>query len=400
MSRPTVLHVDLDAFFAAVEQRDRPELRGRPVIVGGGGPTDRGVVSTCSYEARVFGVRSAMPLRTAAALCPEAVFLPVDGGRYLEVSRQVMEILRRFTPVVEQVSIDEAFLEVGGSEALFGPARVIGGLIRSAISDEVGITASVGVAANRLVAKVASDLCKPDGLLVVTPGSEASFLAPLPLERLWGVGPQTRRALQDYGATTIGDVAALPRDLLVRRFGSVGSVMGDRARGIDATGFGQGVDAKSISHEHTFAVDTGDWETIEATLLGLGDDVGSRLREASLLARTIGVKIRDRHFRTFTRQRALPAPTDDGRKIGRVAARLARPETRGVEVRLLGVAATQLSGVAQLELFGAPDSDRRVLDAEDAIRRRFGRRAITRARLLADPVPEPFERDAKGLRDP
>src|SRR5881296_3301775 len=185
---PVILHVDLDAFFAAVEQRDRPELRGKPVIVGGGGPHDRGVVSTASYEARAFGVHSAMPLRTAGALCPRGIFLPVDGAKYQAVSRQVMAVLRRFTPLVEPISIDEAFLDVTGSRILFGDGEQIGRQIRAAIRDEVGLTASVGVATTKLVAKVASDLRKPDALVVVPPGAEAAFLAPLPITRLWGVG--------------------------------------------------------------------------------------------------------------------------------------------------------------------------------------------------------------------
>ena len=207
----TILHVDLDAFFAAVEQRDRPELRGKPVIVGGGGPHDRGVVSTASYEARVFGVRSAMPLRTAAALCPNAIFVPVDGRKYGAVSRQVMAILRTFTPLVEPVSIDEAFLDVRGTETLLGSPEAVARQIKAEMVRQLSLTISVGVATTRLVAKIASDLRKPDGLVVVPPGTEAEFLAPLPISRLWGVGERTRLALADYSVTTIGDLATCPR---------------------------------------------------------------------------------------------------------------------------------------------------------------------------------------------
>ena len=199
MSRASILHVDLDAFFAAIEQRDRPELRGRPVIVGGGGPDQRGVVSAASYEARRFGVRSAMPLRTAARLCREAVFVPVDGRKYAAVSGQVMTILRRFTPAVEPVSIDEAFLDVAGTELLHGTPVDAAREIKSAIRDELDLTASVGVATTKLVAKVASDLRKPDGLVIVPEGGEADFLAPLPISRLWGVGDKTAVQLADYG---------------------------------------------------------------------------------------------------------------------------------------------------------------------------------------------------------
>ena len=224
----TILHVDLDAFFAAVEQRDRPELRGKPVIVGGGAPTARGVVSAASYEARRFGVHSAMPLRTAYALCPEGVFLRVDGRKYQRVSREVMAILRRFTPLVEPISIDEAFLDVTASRALFGDGPTIAAQIKAAIVAEVGLTASVGVSTSKLVAKIASELRKPDGLVVVPVGDEAAFLAPLPIGRLWGVGEKTAAALREFGVATIGDLAAIPEDVLVRRFGEARPVAAGR----------------------------------------------------------------------------------------------------------------------------------------------------------------------------
>jgi DNA polymerase IV len=229
----TILHVDLDAFFAAVEQRDRPELRGKPVIVGGGGPNDRGVVSTASYEARVFGVHSAMPLRQAGRLCPHGIFLPVDGAKYQAVSRQVMAVLRRFTPLVEPVSIDEAFLDVTASRRMFGDGEAIGRQVKVAVRADVDLTISVGVGTTKLVAKIASDLQKPDGLVVVEPGTEEEFLAPLAIGRLWGVGAKSAAALREYGVRTIGDLAALPDDLLVRRFGKYGAALGERARGID-----------------------------------------------------------------------------------------------------------------------------------------------------------------------
>jgi DNA polymerase-4 len=390
----TILHVDLDAFFAAVEQRDRPELRGRPVIVGGGGPTDRGVVSAASYEARAFGVHSAMPLRTAGALCPQGVFLHVDGAKYEAVSHEVMAILRRFTPLVEPISIDEAFLDVTASRALFGDGATIGRLIRSAIRDEVGLTASVGVAATKLVAKVASDLRKPDALVVVPPGEEAQFLAPLPMARLWGVGEQTAAALREFGITTIGDLAALDPDVLERRFGKHGAVLSMRARGIDDDLVEGRAAAKSIGHEHTFDVDTSDREEIERTLLAMSEGVSGRLRAAGVRAGTITVKIRDSSFRTITRQRALPEPTDLTEPIWRTALELARPEVRGMRVRLLGVTASNLGMRDQLSLFGAEDARRRrLVEAEDAIRARYGERTITRARLLGMGLPAPFERD-------
>jgi DNA polymerase IV len=392
--RTTILHVDLDAFFAAVEQRDRPELRGLPVIVGGGGPTDRGVVSAASYEARAFGVRSAMPLRTAGALCPGGVFLPVDGRKYGAVSREVMAILRRFTPLVEPISIDEAFLDVAGSEGLFGEPEAIARAIKKTIANEVRLTASVGVASTKLVAKIASELRKPDGLVIVPPGEEADFLAPLPIWRLWGVGPQTRRALEDYGVQTIGDLAGLEPDLLVRRFGRHGAELAQRARGVDASPVGDGMEAKSVSHEHTFMVDTRDPEELERTLLALSEGVAGRLRTAGLKAATISVKVRDSHFETVTRQRTLDDPTDLTETVWRTALELARPEMRGKTIRLLGVGAANFGAREQLALFGTGDTrQRRAVEATDLIRRRYGPRAITRARLLDSHVAEPFERD-------
>jgi DNA polymerase IV len=394
MDARTILHVDLDAFFAAVEQRDRPELRGKPVIVGGGGPNQRGVVSAASYEARAFGVHSAMPLRTAGRLCPHGVFLPVDGTKYQAVSKDVMAILRRFTPLVEPISIDEAFLDVTGSRALFGDGATIGRRIRAEIRTEVGLTASVGVATTKLVAKIASDLRKPDALVVVAPGDEMTFLAPLPITRLWGVGAKSAVALTDYGVRTIGDLAALPDDLLIRRFGKHGASLGERARGVDSDPVGGRDAAKSVSHEHTFDVDTSDREVIERTILGMAEGVAGRLRDSGVKASTVTVKIRDSSFRTITRQRTLPEPTDLTEPIFRTAIELARPEVRGLRIRLLGVAASGLGERDQLALFAADDPRRRrVVEAADEVRHRFGERAITRARLVGSHLPAPFERD-------
>jgi len=259
----TILHVDLDAFFAAVEQRDNPEWRGKPLVVGIGGANDRGVVSAASYEARVFGVHSAMPIRTAKRLCPDCLFVPVRGSAYQAASREVMSILRRFTPLVQPISIDEAFLDVTGSQRLFGDGESIARQIKAAIREELSLTASVGVAATKLVAKIASDLRKPDGLVVVEPGTEAGFLAPLPISRLWGVGPSTAAALRDFSVATIGDLAALDRSALVRRFGKHGASLVDRAHGLDGDPVDDPDAAKSVSHEHTFDEDTSDPEVLE-----------------------------------------------------------------------------------------------------------------------------------------
>jgi DNA polymerase-4 len=395
----SILHVDLDAFFAAVEQRDRPELRGKPVIVGGA-PGSRGVVSAASYEARAFGIHSAMSLTEAQRRCPDGVFVPVRGGRYMEASRDVMAVLRRYTPAVEPISIDEAFLDVTGSRALFGDGESIARAIKAAVRDDVGLTVSVGVATTKLVAKVASDLRKPDGLVVVPPGTEAEFLAPLPISRLWGVGEKTATALAEYGVKTIGDLASLPPDLVVRRFGRHGRSLISRARGVDADPVHEGDPAKSVGHEHTFDVDTSDPEVIERTLLSMADGVAGRLRASGVRASTIAVKIRDSSFRTITRQRTLAEPTDMTEPIYRAAIELARPEVRGIRVRLVGVTASHLGEREQLSLF-APEEPRRraAIEAADAVRRRFGERAVTRARLVGARLPTPFERDPRNPLD-
>ena len=395
MSGRVILHLDLDAFFAAVEQRDRPELRGKPVIVGGGGPDQRGVVSTASYEARKFGVHSAMPLRTAGRLCPQGIFLPVDGRKYQAVSRQVMAILRRFTPLVEPISIDEAFLDVTASRALFGDGETIAQTIKDAVHDEVGLTISAGVAQTKLVAKIASDLRKPDGLVVVPPGTEAAFLAPLAISRLWGVGPKTQAVLADYGIRTIGDLAAMDPAALVARMGPHAATLIERAHGQDPDRVvGEGEAAKSIGHEHTFDRDTADAELIERTLLAMAEGVAGRLRATGAKAATVTVKVRDTAFRTVTRQKTLRSPTDLTEPIFQAALALARPETRGKTIRLVGVTASGLEHGGQLGLFEGDALRRhRIAEAQDELRHRFGERAVTRARLLGSRLPAPFERD-------
>jgi DNA polymerase-4 len=379
----TILHVDLDAFFAAVEQRDNPELRGKPVVVGGRSANDRGVVATASYEARKFGIHSAMPLRTAGRLCPDAIFVPGHHSRYQEVSRQVLEILRRFTPQVEAISIDEAWLDVTGSKALFGDGEVIARAIKEAVRDEVQLTISVGVASTKLVAKIASDLRKPDGLVVVPPGEEAAFLEPLPISRLWGVGAKTAAALADYGVRTIGDLQRLERQHLIRRLGPHGSTLVDRALGRDPEAVYDGDPAKSIGHEMTFEHDSNDPEVIERALLAMADGVAARLRVAGYKASTVEVKIRDSGFNTTIRQRTLAEPTDLTDPIWRVAVELGRPLYRGKTIRLVGVTASNLDQGEQLLLFEADDPKQRaVVTAADAVRRRWGERAVTRARLI------------------
>jgi DNA polymerase IV len=283
---------------------------------------------------------------------------------------------------------------VTASAALFGDGEAIGRAIRRAIEDEVGLTASVGVATTKLVAKVASDLRKPDALVVVPPGEEAAFLAPLPIGRLWGVGGQTAAALRELGVTTIGDLAALDPAHVERRFGRNGAALAARARGVDPDPVSDRAAAKSIGHEHTFDVDTSDPEVIERTLLAMAEGVSGRLRASGVRAATVTVKIRDSSFRTVTRRRTLPEPTDLTEPIWRTAIELARPEVRGLRVRLLGVTASNLGVRDQLSLFGTDEARRhRLVEAEDAIRKRYGVRTLTRARLLGTGLPAPFERD-------
>src|SRR5712691_11063185 len=286
----TILHVDMDAFYAAVEQRDRPELKGKPVIVGADpkGGRGRGVVATASYEARAFGVASAMPISQAWKRCPHGVYLHPDMDKYAAVSRQVMEVLGHFSDCVEPVSIDEAFLDVTGSRRALGDGETVAALLKAAVRTETHLTASVGVAASKMVAKVASDMRKPDGLVVVPPGTEAAFLAPLPVRRLWGVGPKMEEALLKMGLRTIGDLATCDPARLQRRIGTHGHDLVQLALGIDARAVAtESEDAKSLGHEHTFDEDTGDVERLRTTLLELCDAVARRLRQHAVRARTI-----------------------------------------------------------------------------------------------------------------
>lgn len=378
----TILHADLDAFYASVEVLDDPSLRGRPVIVGGD-PGARGVVSAASYEARRFGVHSAMPLRTAARLCPNGAFLPGRPERYRDLSRQVMAIFASYTPMVEPISLDEAFLDVTGSLAAFGEGEAIARRIKERVRAEVGLVVSVGVASNKLCAKVASDLRKPDALVVVPPGGEATFLAPLPVSRLWGVGPQSRQALADYGVTTIGQLAATPEATLRRRFGSHGSALAARARGIDPSPVVPSQAPKSVGHELTFDRDVVDTTRLEATLLDLAESVASRLRHHHMAAGAVQLKLRYEGFETLTRQMPVPRQTRESEPIYAAGLALLRKTlVAGRGVRLIGLTAIHLTDAQQLTLFDAPDRTDRLTRSIDAVRERFGEKAITRARLI------------------
>lgn len=384
MEPRAIIHADLDAFYASVEVLDDPSLQGRPVIVGGG-PNDRGVVSAASYEARAFGVGSAMPLRTAVRRCPHGVFLPGRPERYRELSQQVMAIFADYTPLVEPISLDEAFLDVTASAAALGDGEAIGRRIKSRVVDEVGLIVSVGVAANKLCAKVASDLRKPDAFVVVAPGSEAEFLAPLPIRRLWGVGPSAQAALADYGVTTIGQLAAMPASTLRRRLGRHGGDLAARARGIDPSPVVPWQQPKSIGHEHTFERDTVDIRQLEATLLDVADSVASRLRRHGLAAGSVQLKLRYEGFETLTRQAPLQHQAREAGPLYEAAlVLLRRTLVAGRGVRLIGLTAINLADAQQLTLFDAPDRTDRLTASIDAVRARFGDRSITRARLLTE----------------
>jgi DNA polymerase-4 len=386
-----ILHADLDAFYASVEVLDDPSLRGRPVIVGGR-KGDRGVVSAASYEARRFGVHSAMPLRTAARLCPDGVFVPGHFERYRALSEQVMAIFASYTPLVEPISLDEAFLDVTASAAAFGDGETIGRALKARVLDEAGLVVSVGVATNKLVAKVASDLRKPDALVVVPPGEEADFLAPLPIRRLWGVGPQAQRALAEYGVTTIGQLAALPAGTLQRRFGRHGDDLSARARGVDRSGVAPFGAPKSVGHEHTFGHDTADIAKIESTLLDLAESVGTRLRHHRLAAGAVQLKLRYEGFETLTRQAPLPRQTRESALLYAGARALLRKTiVPGRGVRLIGITAISLTDVQQLTLFDADERTDRLTRSIDAVRERFGDRAIVRARLVRERPARRFD---------
>ncbi len=377
-----ILHVDMDAFYAAVEQRDRPELRGKPVLVGGD-PRGRGVVATASYEARPFGCHSAMPMAQAVRLCPQAIIVHPRFERYAQASRQVFAILESYTPLVEPLSIDEAFLDVSGSTRLFGAAEHIAREIKARIAAQTGLTASVGLAPSKFVAKLASDLRKPDGLVVVPRDQVQAFLDPLPIGRLWGVGKATLPRFEALGVRTFADLRQLGATDLTQRFGESGEHYYRLVRGDDDRPVVPDREAKSISHETTFAVDIADPEYLRSILLSQVEQVAQRLRRHGLTARTVSVKIRTADFKTITRHRTLPDSTAETYLIWTAVAALFQHWAAGERrpVRLIGAGVEQLApeGQGQLALFAdLAGVRRRTLDRTvDAIRERFGRDAIT-----------------------
>jgi DNA polymerase-4 len=396
-SDASILHVDLDAFYASVEQLDDPALRGRPVVVGGLG--GRGVVAAASYEAREFGVRSAMPMVRARRACPQAAFVSPRFDRYSEKSREVMAILESFTPLVEQLSIDEAFLDVRGARRLRGSGVEIAQQLRVEIVAETGLVASVGVATTKFLAKLASDLAKPDGLLAVEPGTEAAFLAPLPVSRLWGVGPATRKRLERMSVSTIGEVAALPESALTAALGnSLGQRLCALARNDDPRAVVPERETKSIGAEETFAVDLTTRAACDHELVRIVDRVAARLHDAGLEARTVTLKFRYANFETKTRARTLPSATVLSTEFLATTRDLMDAVDCARGVRLLGVSLSHLAPAAArqgtLDLDDPDDPDaaddaqrQRRADVEravDAVRDRFGARSVGPASVVAE----------------
>lgn len=399
-----VVHVDMDAFFASVEALDDPSLAGRPLIVGGTGR--RGVVASCSYEAREYGIRSAMPSAVARRLCPDAVFVPGRFDRYGEVSQEMHEILHRWTPLVEGISLDEAFLDVTGSVRLFGSPFDIGRSIRSQIIEELKLSCSVGVAAVKFLAKLASEAAKPrvgdqggpapgtgQGVVVVEPGQELAFLHPHPIEALWGVGPATATRLRSLGVATIGDLARIPRPTLESALGRAhGSHLAALARGVDDRRVEPNREVKSVSHEETYAEDRRDPKSLHVEVVRMSDSVASRLRQAGLTGRTVTIKVRYGDFTTLTRSATVGSGLDGGGEISEVASALLEQVDLDPGVRLLGVGVSNLRGstgeAEQLSLdldHGVGSIRRRAADdALDAIRKRFGAASVGPATLIGD----------------
>ncbi len=394
-----ILHVDMDAFYASVEERDRPELVGKPLIVGGTAE-GRGVVAAANYVVRKFGVHSAMPTATAMRLCPHAIIVRPRMAHYAEISGQIREIFERYTPLVEPLSLDEAFLDVTGSQELFGPSVQIARRIKDDIYRELKLVASVGVAPNKFLAKIASDLEKPNALVVVQPDQIQAFLDPLPVSRLWGVGRVTGQLFDRLGIQTIGQVRQMSPEVLQREFGKQGEHFGKLSHGLDERRVIPDREAKSISHETTFATDISDHEVLRAWLQELTEQVAYRLRRHQLRGRTVDLKLRFSDFKTITRSHTLPQPTNITHEIWQTVATLleAALPTRRLAVRLLGVGVSGFETTKQKQLTLFPDESRerdtRLDEVRDQINNKFGKGALNRASGLKHqtelkPAPRP-----------
>ncbi len=418
MSRgATILHVDMDAFYASVEVLLRPELAGQPVIVGGAGP--RGVVASCSYEARAFGIHSAMPSTQARRLCPDAVFLSGRFDVYHDYSRRIHEVFHAYTPVVEGIALDEAFLDVAGARRLFGSPGDIARAIRSRIREELGLWSSVGVASSKLLAKLASEAAKPhasrrgpvpgEGVVEVAPGGELAFLHPLPVEALWGVGPATAKRLTRFGVVTVGDLAQIPRESLVAALGHAhGTALHDLAWARDTRPVEPDRETKSIGHEETYRHDLDERERLQEEVVRMADSVASRLRAAGLAGRTVTLKVRFADFVTITRSATGAQPLDTGPEIARLATDLLAQVDIARGVRLLGVSVANLSADAgrQLRLDDwaagpdGPGSWSEAAGAVDAVRARFGDAAVGPAALVRRAPPAgPSAQDSGGAAE-
>ena len=384
----SILHIDMDAFYASIEQLDNPEYKNRPVIVGADPKSGkgRGVVAACSYEARKFGVRSALPISRAWKLCPEGVYVRPRMQRYVEVSRQVMEVFRQYTDLVEPLSIDEAFLDITGSIALLGSPEEIAQSIKKEITIATGLTASVGLAPNKFLAKVASDLKKPDGFVIVGEEDVAQFLRDLPIARLWGVGPKTEHRLHEMGFHTIGQIAVVPREALVRSLGTLGEHLFQLSQGKDDRPVVPNWEPKSISSETTFEEDTADRDLLLRTILELSDHVAARLRKEEYRARKVTLKLRYSSFSTHTKQTSLDRLIQTGEEIAEVARMLFSRFPMEQKIRLIGVSAGDLHGVdkdpRQLPLFGQSAEKEKLSHTVDEIKERFGADAIRRGSQL------------------
>ena len=399
MTEPrTILHVDMDAFFASIEQRDRPETRGKPVLIGGKGL--RGVVAAASYEAREFGCHSAQPMSVALRLCPDAIVLPPNGRRYGAVSEQMFSIFRDVTPLVEPLSVDEAFLDITGCERLMGPAVQVAQELKDRIQKDLNLTASVGIAQNKFLAKLASDLEKPDGLTVIGPDDVDRILPPLPVERLWGVGRVTKEKLHARGVKTVGDLRGWSSAHLEQAFGSSGEHFWRLARGLDRREVVPDSRAKSLSQERTFPVDVEDAAHVREVLRGQTEQVARRVRQGGYKTRTVGVKIRYGDFETITRRHTFGAATDVTADLLDAACLLFdRWARRGYRpVRLIGMGASNLEEQAeeQLDLFAGPGKQRnkRLDQALDTLQDRFGGSVIQRG---TGSVPERADGDVPEL---
>jgi DNA polymerase-4 len=382
----TYFHVDMDAFFVSVEELFDPSLKGQPVVVGGR-PNERGVVSAASYAARKFGVHSAMPLRTAYKLCPQAIFVEGHRHRYLEYSEKVFAVLQKFSPRVEMASIDEAYLDLTGTERLHGPPLAAADRLHSMVKDATDLNCSIGAASSRLVAKIASDQAKPNGVLWIVPGREAGFLAPLEVRKIPGVGKVTEKNLHACGIRKVGDLAELDAGLLEERFGKWGLALAGKARGEDAGAWfdgevGEGGDPKSISHEHTFMEDTADSGALDSILVRLSEMVARRLRDHGLFARTVQIKLRYSDFSTFTRSRTLDHATQIDGELAGAARGLFHKAWTGKAIRLVGVYAQSLeAGEGQTSLLDEAKTERwrKTLRAVDLMRDKYGDSTVSLA---------------------